>query len=631
MAKYYFLLFSLFFLLPSSCKSQKPSVVNKSAKEHYRKAELLFSERKYENAIEEYKLTLDADPNYSYALFAIADCYSLLKDIANSKIYYEKYIAQYPNKSEAYFALAQTYKDHMMYEEAIPLYENYLLKEKLNDALKTKASKYILDCKFAAKAIKNPVPFEPINMGNKINTEVPEYFPSISADEQNFIFSRLVDKQQEDIYITHKENNEWVPSQPISSLINSEYNEGALCISSNGQYIFFSSNKPDENYGSHDIYFSFLQGNKWSKPYNAGPKINSKYWDSHPSLSSDGRTLYWLSTRPGGLGAEDIWFSTLDSIDHWSEAKNIGPKINTPYKEFTPFIYTDGNTLFFSSEGHPGMGGLDIFYTLKDENGNWSTPINLGYPINTPAVESGFDLSSNGKTAFYATEENRKPFNIDIFTFTLHTAAQPKPVAYLNGTITDIKTAEIVKATVQLIDLETGKNAGSVENNSMSGEYLICLPPNKNYALNVSAAGYLFYSENFEFKLKSATEPMRKNIKLKPISGGESIVLNNIFFEVNKADLKSESKAELDKILKFLNDNPTVRLEISGHTDNTGDKISNQNLSENRAKSVVSYLTRGGVIASRLTAKGYGDSKPVMPNTTQENKSKNRRTEMKVL
>lgn len=631
MSKYYSCLFILLFIFPYSCKSQKPSGASKSAKEHYNKAERLFAERKFEDAISEYKRTLDADPNFSFALFAIGDCYAAMKNIESAKFYYDKYISQYPNKTDAYFAMAQLYKDNMKFDEAIPYYEKYIAKEKLNDALLTKSKKNILDCKFASNAIKNPVPFTPVSMSDKINTDFPEYFPSISADNQSFIFSRLVNRQQEDIFITHQVRGDWAPSLPISDLINTEYNEGALCISSNGQYIFFSSNKPDENFGSHDIYFSLLQGNTWSKPYNAGPKINSKYWDSHPTLSADGRTLYWLSTRPGGYGAEDIWYSSLDSTDHWTEAKNIGPTINTPYKEFTPFIYSDGATLFFSSEGHPGMGGLDIYYSLKAGDGTWGTPTNLGYPINTPDVESGFVLGTDGKTAYFATEEKDKHFNIDIFTFPLYQEARPKPVAYLKGIVTDSSTGKIVKCTALLIDLETGKSAGMVQNNTTTGEYLICLPPNKNYALNVSAEGYLFYSENFEFKLKTITEPMQKNIQLKPIVGGARVVLNNIFFDVNKADLLPESKAELDKILSFLNHNKTVRLEIGGYTDNTGDRSANLKLSENRAKSVINYLTNKGIDPSRLVAKGYGDANPVMPNTTPENKAKNRRTEMKVL
>ncbi len=629
MAKYF--LYLLVFLLPTSCNSQKKPGSVKNAKEHYRKAEQLFEKRKYDEAIVEYQRTLNDDPTYSYALLAIGDCYSALNDVKNGKIFYDKYIAQYPNKTDAYFALARLLKENLKFDEAIPYYEKYIAKEKTNSELVSRAAKLILDCKFAAIAVQNPVPFNPKNVGPEINTEVPEYFPSISADAQCFIFSRLVNRQQEDIFITHIENNEWIQSKPISDLINTEYNEGALCISSNGQYIFFSSNKPDENYGSHDIYFSLLQGNTWSKPFNAGPKINSKYWDSHPSLSSDGRTLYWLSTRPGGYGAEDIWYSCLDSTDHWTEAKNIGPTINTPFKEFTPFIYTDGNLLFFSSEGHPGMGGLDIFYSRRDTNGQWGEPKNLGYPINTKDVESGFILSADGKTAFFATEEKGNKYNIDIFTFTLYNEAQPKSVAYLKGIITDSKTGKIVKATVQLIDLETTRSAGTVQNNTATGEYLICLPPNKNYALNINAPGYLFYSENFEFKSISPLEPMRKNIQLKPISGGEKVVLDNIFFEVGKAELRSESKVELQKIFTFLTENKDVRLEISGHTDNTGDKIANQKLSENRAKSVVSFLTMKGIEASRLVAKGYGDTQPIYPNTTMENKSKNRRTEMKVL
>ncbi len=625
-----FLLFAFFFT-PFACISQK-TTVNKNAKEHYMKAERLMAEQHFLEAINEYKKTLDSDPNYSYAILALGECYAELKNIESAKTYYEKYLGSNPKKTEVYYALGKLYRDNMRYKEALPYFETFIAKEKLNEELKSKAAKSILDCNFAKDAMQHPVPFAPEKVGIQINTDYPEYFPSISADEQYFIFSRLVDYRQEDIYITHKENGTWAPSKPISELINHpDFNEGALCISSNGQYIFFSSNKQMENYGSHDIYFSMLKGNTWSKPFNAGPKINTRYWDSHPSLTADGRTLYFLSTRPGGYGAEDIWYTTLDSTDHWMEAKNLGPTINTPLQEFTPFIYADGNTLFFSSDGHAGMGGLDILYSIKDSSGNWSEPKNLGYPLNTPGRESGFVLSANGKTAFYASEEKGKPSNIDIYTFELYKEAQPKPVAYLKGIITDSKTGKIVKARVELIDLETGTSAGTVQNNSISGEYLICLPPNKNYALNISSDGYLFYSENFEFRLKSGIEPMQKDIQLKPIVGGEIIVLNNVFFEVNKAELKPESKIELDKIFNFMTFNTAVKMEISGHTDNTGDKTSNQKLSENRAKSVVNYLIKKGIDASRLVAKGYGDTKPVLPNTSNENKAKNRRTEMKVL
>lgn len=625
------LLFSLLLFSAISCKAQKGGNP-KAAKEHYQKGEFFLSDKKYDLAIIEYKKCVELDKNMTYAYYALGDCYAAMKDVENGKKYYELFLQQKPGNTEVLFALGLMMKDNMHYEEAAPYFEKFLANETGNENLIMKARKYERDCKFAAEAIKHPVEFTAQPCSDRINTRVPEYFPSVSADEQTLIFSRLVNFEQEDIYITHKTpDNQWTNSLPISNLINTRYNEGALCISSNGQYIFYSSNKPDENYGSHDIYFSYLQGNVWSKPFNAGPKINSKYWDSHPSLSADGRTLYWLSTRPGGLGSEDIWYSTLDSNDKWTDARNLGPAINTPYREFTPFIYADGNTLFFSSEGHPGMGGLDIFYSRKNEKGEWGTPVNLGYAINTPNTESGFVLSANGRTAYYAREDANEHNNIDIYTFELYKDAQPGAVAYLKGTVTDIKTGKIVAARIQLIDLETGQIASQVQNNSTTGEYLICLPPSKNYALNVSADSYLFYSENFSLKVTGINTPMQKDVQLKPIVAGESVVLNNIFFETNKSDLKPESMAELNKVFAFLKTNGSVKLEISGHTDNTGDKVSNQKLSESRAKAVVSYLVQKGVDASRLTSKGYGDQKPVVPNTTVENKAKNRRTEMKIL
>jgi outer membrane protein OmpA-like peptidoglycan-associated protein len=621
------------FLIFSSCQAQKVSQsALRLAKMHYQNGEALSSQHKYDEAIEEYKKAYDNNPALSDALFAIGDSYAALHDVENSKKYYEEYIKVKPGNTDAYFALGMLMKDNGKYDEAAGYFETFISKEDKNQELIQKAKGYLADSKFASEAVKHPVPFDPKSVGDKVNTSDPEYFPSVSADESTLSFCRKVGRMQEDIFISKKDaNQQWTQAVPISNLINTEHDEGALCISANGQYIFYSSNKPDENYGSQDIYFSYLIGNTWSKPYNAGPMINTQYWDTHPSLSADGRTLYWLSTRPGGFGNADIWCSTLDSNDKWTTAKNLGPTINTQAQEFTPFIYADGKTLYFSSSGHPGMGGKDIYYSIKDSLGNWGTPVNLGYPINTPNSESCFILSANGKTAYFAREDKNDRNNIDIYTFMMPESEQPKAVAYLKGIVSDIKTGKIVKANIQLIDLETGKIAAAMQSNSVSGEYLVCLPPGKNYALNVSASGYLFYSENFSLKVKAANDPMERNIRMKPIEAGENIVLNNIFFETNESSLKPESMVELNKVFSFLTENKTVKLEISGHTDNSGDKSFNQKLSENRAKAVVNYLIAKGIDASRLSSKGYGDTKPVAPNTNPENKAKNRRTEMAVL
>jgi outer membrane protein OmpA-like peptidoglycan-associated protein len=373
----------------------------------------------------------------------------------------------------------------------------------------------------------------------------------------------------------------------------------------------------------------------WSKAINAGQQINTANWETQPSFSSDGKTLYFIrgSVTRQGIKNPDIYSSTIGNDGKFGEAVLLSNNINTPFKEESVFIHPDNQTLYFSSEGHPGMGGLDIFMSKRQSDGSWGKAVNLGYPINTVTDENSFLVDANGKIAYMASEREGGYGGLDIYQFDLPENIRPEKITYVKGLTFNAKTKAPIDASFELIDLETQQSVTKAFSNS-AGEFLVTLTSNHNYLVNVSKNGYLFYSDNFSLKDKVAdySKPFQLQIPLQPIDTGFTIELKNVFFDVNKWDLKPESKAELEKISSFLKTNSTLKIEFGGHTDNTGDKVANKTLSENRAKAVYDYIiTKGGIVATRLSYKGYGDTKPKVPNDTPENKAKNRRTELKVI
>jgi outer membrane protein OmpA-like peptidoglycan-associated protein len=363
-----------------------------------------------------------------------------------------------------------------------------------------------------------------------------------------------------------------------------------------------------------------------------GQSVNSAKWETQPSISPDGRILYFVSTRAGGKGKSDIWKTTLSNDGNWSAPVNMGDTINTSEDEFSPFIHPDNNSLYFSSKGHVGMGGFDIFLSRMNENKHWGTPKNLGYPINTLADETSLIVSSSGEMAYFASDKLNGKGRVDIYSFDLYKEVRPLRVTYMKGKVINSKSNAPLEAKFELIDLATAKIIMESKSDISNGEFLVCLPTEKDYALNVSKDGYLFHSENFSLKeVADISKPFLMNIKLQPIEVGEAVVLKNIFFETASFNLKEESKIELTTLIQFLNYNPGVKVEIGGHTDNVGDKQYNVTLSQNRAQSVYNYLIEHAVDKSRLSFKGYGDSKPIAANDTDANKALNRRTEFRIV
>jgi hypothetical protein len=515
----------------------------------------------------------------------------------------------------------------------------YLAQTGMSEKNKLVAQKNVRNCEFSLKAIKNPVPFNPVSIGDAINTTDDEYWPSITADGQTLMFTRQPvarggssarEPLQEDFFLSFYTDDAWQTAINAGAPLNTRQNEGAQTLSSNGRYMYFTACDRPGGMGSCDIYFSAFNDGRWSEPYNLRAPVNTSHWESQPSISADGKTLFFSSNRPGGMGGKDLWYSTMNDKNQWAIPVNMGSGINTDGDEMSPFIHFDGKTLYFASDGRIGLGGFDIYMTRMNSDSSWSEPQNLGYPINTYNDEMGLVIESGGQKAYFSTIRD-KMTGKDIFYFDLYESARPAAVSYLKGKVYDKETSRLLKADYELINLSTNKITikSSTDGN---GNFLVCLPSGCNYGINVSKAGYLFYSENFMFEGEhTAVEPYIKKISLSPIKVGETMLLTNVFYEIDSWELRKESMSELNTLADLLLDNKGLRIEIGGYTDATGSVEYNLALSEKRAMSVVSYLINKGVLADRLKYKGYGNSSPIGDNITEEGRRLNRRTEAKII
>jgi outer membrane protein OmpA-like peptidoglycan-associated protein len=625
--------------------SQEPvlSTHNKKAAKLYDEATKFYDTRQNENAVELLKRAINEDSNFIEAQGMLGYIYD---DIGLDEQAIHQYaevirINQnfFPN---IFFDISKLELGLERYDDATAHLDYFLQSGKGDNQMRWAADEMLADCKFAAEAKKHPVPFNPLNMGPSINTKMSEYFPTMTVDGTELIFTRRLERSNslpgeedynEDLYMSFKVDGDWAKALNAGPQLNTEYMEGASTISADGNLLIFTSDRP-EGYGSCDLYYTFRIGDSWAEPRNMGPPVNTKNWETQPCLASDGRTLYFIRgiVAAHTIKNSDIYVTTLDDSSYWSVPVKLSDTINTPGKEECPFIAADNQTLYFASDGHPGMGGTDIFMSRRLPNGRWNTPINLGYPINTSKDETGLIVDPNGKFAYFSSDRAGGYGGQDIYSFPLPDSLRPQQVTYMKGKVFDATTKQPLIAYFTLTDLGTGKLISESTSKPVDGTFLVCLPVNKNYALTVSKKGYLFYSDNFSLKDFIATyeHPYLKDVPLQPIDTGASIVLKNIFFETNKYDLKPESEVELNKLVAFLKNNPTIKIQLSGHTDNQGTPQSNIVLSENRAKSVYNYLISHSIDATRLTYKGYGQTIPIATNETPEGRQLNRRTEMKI-
>ena len=469
--------------------------------------------------------------------------------------------------------------------------------------------------------------FEPLNLGDNINSKDLEYFPSLTIDGKKMIFTRRI-QNDEDFYESENENGQWGKARPLGGKVNTNLNEGAQNISQDGEWLVFTGCNYPEGAGSCDLYLAFkTKSGGWSEPENI--PINTEFWESSPSLSPDRRDLYFSSNATGGYGGKDIWVTRRGDDGKWQRPQNLGPEINTAGDESCPFIHADNQTLYFISDGLPGYGSTDLYVTRKNNN-EWEKPENLGYPINTINDEGSLIVAADGKMGYFASDRGDTKGGLDMYQFQLPENVRAAKTTWVKGKVFDKKTSQGLPSRVVLTDLDN-RNIISRLQTDEDGNYFVALPTGRNYAFNVGRKGYLFYSENYSLNQVPLDSPQVVNIPLQPLEAGAAIVLRNIFFDVGKADLRTESLPELDLVVALMQENPQMRIRIEGHTDNVGKPADNLALSKARAIAVVKYLTSKGIEQSRLVAEGFGETKPVGSNTSEEGKSLNRRTEMQVI
>jgi outer membrane protein OmpA-like peptidoglycan-associated protein/Tol biopolymer transport system component len=591
----------------------------------------------YQRAEANFKEAISIDNRFLEAYLMLGDLQTKQRKFSDATASYRKAVKiDSLFYKPIFFTLANAEFKSGDYQNALNHYNVYLAQEGMSEKNKLFAAKNVRNCEFALNAIKNPVLFNPESVGDGINTPDDEYWPSITADGETLIFTRQMrgdargSQNMEDFYISNYSDNKWQKAVNAGYPLNTNQNEGAQSLSSDGSYMYFTACDRQGGMGSCDIYYSSLSDGKWSEPANLRSPVNTSAWESQPSISSDGRTLFFTSSRSGGSGGKDLWLSRLDDKKIWSKPVNLGKTINTEGDEMSPFIHFDGKTLYFASDGRAGMGGFDIYRSTMKSDSTWEEPQNLGYPINTYNDEMGLITGSDGQIAYFSSIRNSANGK-DIFCFNLYESARPDPVSYIKGKVYDSETGKLLRADYELINLSNEKISLKSTTDG-TGSFLVCLPSGYNYGINVSKTGYLFYSESFMLEGQhSIAEPYVKRINLNPIKVGEKMQLSNVFYEVDSWELKNESILELNNLVKLLTLNNDIVIEIGGYTDSTGSAEYNMGLSEKRALSVVNYLVKSGIPQSRLRYKGYGNTAPIGDNITSEGRKMNRRTEAKII
>jgi outer membrane protein OmpA-like peptidoglycan-associated protein/tetratricopeptide (TPR) repeat protein len=631
--------FCLCLLLITHCAFAQydPEKVNKKAVQLYSQAMERTQDGNLTMAAGLLLQCIEIDKKYVEAYLSLGGVYGQLKNYKSSAEYYEKaFVLDSDYTIEYKLPYSINLAGMGEFEKALAAINDLFDKKPPKNSTTYKAAEYrrrsyefAID--YAKKNANKIYVFAPQNIGKGINTSESEYFPSLTIDGKELVFTRRIKNFNEDFYYSKKNpSGEWDIAKPMEGNVNTPQNEGAQNISQDGQWLVFTGcNRPD-GFGGCDIYISYLTAQGWSEAINLGNKINTDQWESQPCLSPDKRDLYFASKRFGGFGGSDIYVSHLLPNGRWSEPENMGPEINTMGDEASPFIHADNQTLYFTSNGLQGYGNNDLFYTRKGPGGVWSKPVNLGYPINSISEEGTLFIAADGKTAYYASDRNDSHGGLDIYSFELREDVRPYKTSWVKGKVFDKKTTKGLPSAVELTDLGTKQLISKVQTDEL-GNYLITLPVGKDYAFNVNRKGYLFYSDNFLLSNRSPDSTYEKDIPLQPIEANATVILKNIFFDVNKFELKPESQVELDKLVQLLNENPNIKVEISGHTDNVGKPADNLILSNNRAKAVINYLVSKNIPAQRLTSKGYGETKALADNKTDEGRAMNRRTEMRVV
>ncbi|MGI4875422.1 MAG: OmpA family protein [Janthinobacterium lividum] len=625
------------------------SITDNKARSLYEKAQsLLNRDRQPQQALAVWQQLTDKYPDYGEPYLRKGSLQLMTGDRAGAFTAFKDGLSKLPvepARGGDYLVLGRLATEVGDYATMRTAYTNYLKTNPTNKTQTENAQLQLQNCDFAAQAIAHPTGPAPAPLLAPLNQFRDQYFPVLTADNRFLLYTvrRNPEKrgqENEDVLISAlgADGNFSVP-QSISSAINTRENEGAATISGDGKTMVFTSCGRAGGVGDCDLYISHRRGEQWSVPRNLGVLVNSKQWDSQPSLSADGRTLYFASNRGGGLGGFDIYMSTVGSDETWTPARNVGAPVNTSRDDLAPFIHASGTTLYYSTNGLVGMGGADMFRTVQDAKGQWSAPQNLGYPLNTFASEASLFVSSDNKRVYATRTEPPQPGDspalppaIRLYSSEVPASARARETStYTQGRVFDAVTKKPINAMVQLFDLNSNALTQQVYSDAETGEYTAVLNEGRAYAMYAAAPGYLLKSLNFDYSAARSFDPLTLDIYLDPAKSGRSAVLNNLFFDSNQATLKPRSRTELDRLVEFLRQDANLHVEVAGYTDNVGTPAANLTLSQRRAQAVLTYLTGHGVPATRLRAKGYGETKALCANDTEEHRAQNRRIELRIL
>jgi len=624
-----------------------------------------YDKKQYRKAIDIYLSALNINPDDAVLNFKTGLSYLDSETKSKAAKYISKAYRLNPKiNDEIDYHLGVAFQHTNDFHKAIEHFEEFKKKRRKLAGI---ADKKIAECRIADSLANFELNVIIENAGSSVNTYFHDYSPIISADGNTLIFTsnRTENPMEgqdeiyyEDIYICTRTNSGWSAPKKISSKINHEYNDAAASLSPDGKTLFLYYEE-----GAGDIYMSQLKEGDWTEPIALNKNINtSLYWETSASITADGKKLFFASNRPGGFGELDLYVSELDAKGNWGKAANLGPVINTPEHEDAPFIHADGVTLYYSSDGHPALGNSDIFVS-ELKYGKWQKPQNLGWPINTWEYDGFFTISADKKKGFYSTlkeggygeadiysitflepkfkpkpkpvevvqEKRPVPKNTDFVDPTIAQSREKKVVTILKGKVIDENTAEPLSAVISLVDNKTNKVLSKTTVDSLTGDFELVIPHGGNYGVTTEKTGYLFNSINFDLPKFAEYQEIDTHIIMVKAEVGSKSILKNIFFDVGKSDLKQESISEVEKIHELLLNNPDLKVQINGHTDNTGNAATNKALSLKRATAVVDYLVAHGVSAARLTAKGYGSERPIVSNDDEESgREINRRTEIEI-
>lgn len=650
----------------------------KEAWKHVKKGNRLFKMNKkgaFSDALNDYLTALNYNEDNAALNYLTGICYLKTAEPRKALKYLDNAYFNYSGvTADIQYWLGRAYQYNYKFDDAVENYEEYResLTSKQYKKLQYKINKRITECESGEKLMKQPVRCFVDNLGDGINTKAPEYSPVFFFKDSVLYFTSRRENTTggkknpynrmyyEDVYLSKFKNGKWGKAQQLEYPINTKHNDAVTDISPDGRELCVYRGYK----GGGDLYNSQYKGDYWKKPGKMSRINKGNYRESSVSVSKDSMILYFISNRKGGQGRQDIWVSykTQDGRK-WQTPENLGPVVNTKYDEETVEISSDGKTLYFSSKGHNSMGGYDVFRTHRNDDGTWTEPENIGYPINTPGDDVFFMLTPNEHFGYYASDREGGYGDKDIYEIVFLGPEKPiliskenpndliayfaepvsetdieKPVnikviqlSTVKGIVTDALSDEPIKATLELVDNATGEVVKVVESYASTGAYSVPLPPGKDYALTAGAPDYFFHSENFVIADTSTHEIIRKDIQLQPMGVGAKIVLNNVFFDTGKSTLRPESFSELNRLAELLVKYKNVRVEISGHTDSQGSNALNQKLSQRRAQSVVDYLLTRSVNLAQIVAVGYGESQPRADNSTRAGRQLNRRVEAKVL